>query len=134
MVGEEALPKQALGLAFNAVPENIPAARGAVKDYARSCKADVDRVALAISEAITNAVVHAYRGRPPGPVRVRAELEDSDLIVTVADEGAGMKPNPDSQGLGMGLAIMGSMASDIQLHDPGEGLAVSMRFPCAGDD
>jgi serine/threonine-protein kinase RsbW len=133
VVGEEALPRDALGLALEAVPENVPVARRAVADYARSCQADVTRVALAVSEAVTNVVLHAYRNPPAGSVRVRAEMDRSDLVVTVADEGPGMRPNPDSPGLGMGLAIIGSTASDIELHDTGAGLELRMRFPCAGD-
>jgi serine/threonine-protein kinase RsbW len=134
-VGEEPLPGEALVLTLDAVPENISVARRAVVDYARACKADVDRVALAISEAVTNVVRHAYRGRRAGPVRVKAELDHSDLVVTVADEGRGMEPRTDSPGMGMGLAIIGSVAGGMQLQssDAG-GLAMSIRFPCAGDD
>ena len=131
---KDPMPEKALTLSLEAVPENIPIARRAAVDYARACKADIHRVALAVSEAVTNVVSHGYRDRPPGPLRLRAELEDSDLVVTVADEGLGMKPKPDSQGLGMGLALIGSTAADIHLHDTDNGLSVTMRFPCAGDD
>jgi serine/threonine-protein kinase RsbW len=134
-VGEEPLPGEALVLTLDAVPENVSVARWAVADYARSCKADVDRVALAISEAVTNVVRHAYRDRRSGPVRVKAELDDSDLVVTVADDGCGMEPRTDSPGMGMGLAIIGSVAGGMQLQSSGAGgLAMSIRFPCAGDD
>ena len=130
----EAAPNEALTLSFDAVPEIVPKARLAVADYARACEADVHRVALAVSEAVTNVVLHAYRDREPGPLLVNAELVDSDLVVTVADEGLGMTPNPDSSGLRMGLAIIGALAADTQLRNGSEGLEVRMRFPCAGED
>jgi anti-sigma regulatory factor (Ser/Thr protein kinase) len=51
-------------------------------------------VALAVSEAITNAVVHAYRDESAGPVRVVACAEPGRLVVVVRDYGCGMSPNP----------------------------------------
>ena len=53
-------------------------------------------VALAVSETVTNAVIHAYAGREPGPVTVRCQADEDRLVVEVADEGAGIAARPDS--------------------------------------
>src|SRR5690349_20026196 len=61
-----------------------------------------DDVALAVSETVTNAIVHAYVGAPePGPVRVRCRVaETRQLEVEVADDGVGFDRRDDSPGLG----------------------------------
>jgi serine/threonine-protein kinase RsbW len=97
--------------------------------------ATVDAVKLALSEALTNVVVHAYAGRDPGPMTVEAWTdEDGHLLVAVCDDGVGMVPRPDSPGLGLGLSIIAQMADDLRVanrHD-GSGTAVSMRFSLEG--
>ena len=107
-------------------------ARRAVVDLALSCGGDPSSVGLATSEAVTNAVLHAYRDREPGEVRVRAKLEGSDLIVTVSDDGCGLRPDLDSPGLGMGIALIGTVTSGMNFDSSGNGLDLSMRFPCPG--
>ena len=90
-----------------------------------------EAVALAGSEAITNAVVHAYCDTPePGTVSVSGEqLELERLRVTVRDDGCGMKPRPDSPGLGLGLPLIVQLAKSVEIDTrPGEGTRVAMDF------
>ena len=49
---------------------------------------------LVVSEALTNATVHAYVGLPLGPVALAATVLNGELRVTVTDEGGGMIPAP----------------------------------------
>ena len=67
-------------------------------------------VALAVFEQVTNAVVHAYVGREPGPVDDALPADGERVIVEVADEGAGIVARHDSPGVGHGLATVGAMA------------------------
>ncbi|NUT56268.1 MAG: ATP-binding protein, partial [Thermoleophilia bacterium] len=61
-------------------------------------------VALAVTEALTNVVMHAYVGRAgPGPMRILAAQMDHSLQVEVEDDGIGLGPRPDSPGAGLGL-------------------------------
>jgi anti-sigma regulatory factor (Ser/Thr protein kinase) len=82
---------------------------------------DVDPwpVGLVISEAVTNVVLHAYRGGEPGAVRVKASVEADLVTLVVADDGIGMSPNPDSPGLGMGLALIGRLAEHVEVQSVG---------------
>src|SRR4051794_9741373 len=76
-----------------ALPASVSEARRAVVDYAcrlAATPAALAAIELAVSEAMTNAVQHAYPGAPPGPVSIIGEVADSALVVTVADEGTGM--------------------------------------------
>lgn len=86
-------------------------------------------VALAVSEAVTNVVLHAYVGRAPGTVSVTCEAAGRGLLVRVADEGAGVSHRTDSPGLGHGLAIVGSLVQSLDVTArPGGGTVVTMTF------
>jgi serine/threonine-protein kinase RsbW len=107
--------------------------RRAVAAYAREhAICDPDGVALAVSEAVTNAVVHAYVGaRVPGDVEVIAQSVEGDgLEVRVCDEGHGMLPRHDSPGLGLGLPLMGALAQRFEIQArAGGGTRLVMVFP-----
>jgi anti-sigma regulatory factor (Ser/Thr protein kinase) len=93
-----------------------------------------DAVALAVSETVTNAIVHAYAGaRETGTVRVRCWFAEGRLVVEVADGGAGMARRDDSPGVGHGLAMVGAVAEalDIAPGPDGHGTAVTMMFAAA---
>src|SRR5215471_545595 len=92
--------RRPLSLKLAASSESVTEARRSVADYARSLGVpDVDDVALAVSEAVGNAVLHAYRAREPGTIELRAEpLVPDTLLVVVIDDGDGMSPHPGSSG------------------------------------
>lgn len=69
----------------------------------------VDAIALAVSETVTNAVVHAYVGKEGGQVRVSCHADCERFVVEVADEGVGIGPGRDSSGIGHGLAMVGAV-------------------------
>jgi serine/threonine-protein kinase RsbW len=71
-------------------------------------------VKLAVTEACTNVVVHAYADGD-GPMSVTAGLADGALTVVVSDEGRGILPRPDSPGLGLGLPLIATLASSLEL-------------------
>jgi serine/threonine-protein kinase RsbW len=71
-------------------------------------------VKLAVTEACTNVVVHAYPDGD-GPMAVSAGLRDGALTVIVSDEGRGILPRPDSPGLGLGLPLIATLASTLEL-------------------
>jgi stage II sporulation protein AB (anti-sigma F factor) len=106
-------------------------ARHAVRDFLHSLGADpraFSDVLLALSEIVTNAVVHGYRGGE-GVVRVEAEHSDAQLVLSVADQGGGMAPRHDSPGLGLGLPLVGRIATRVDITAPvGGGTLVSMFF------
>jgi anti-sigma regulatory factor (Ser/Thr protein kinase) len=116
---------------FPAVPESVPRARQAVVGLAAKAGAtaeQVDAIRLATSEALTNAVIHAYNGMP-GMVHVRAALNRGDLSVTVSDDGAGLHPRLDRRGMGLGLALIAEAAQELAIQKrPAGGTELRMRF------
>jgi serine/threonine-protein kinase RsbW len=125
-----------IGQMLPAVPASIAAVRGAIVRLALSRGAepgDLDRIALAVSEAVTNAVRHAYPPGTAGPVRYLADIEGDDLQVIVADAGHGLDSEHRSPGLGIGLQLIAHSTSDFALTTlDGGGFEVWMRFILAG--
>lgn len=117
---------------MTAVPAAVPALRGEIETFARSAgvgEPRLSRVKLAVSEAVTNAVLHAYVGLPPGPVRVAAWVEDDRLLVEVSDDGSGMMPRLDSPGLGVGLPFIAETADALDISSsPRGGAQLRMTF------
>ena len=107
---------------------SVAAARHAVADLARRLGAQVDDVQIAVSEAVGNAVVHAYRGVRPGPISVSARRARGRLVVTVADEGIGMTPDPSNPGLRVGIPLITKICDDVRFASSDEGTVVSMSF------
>ncbi len=116
---------------YPAVPGSVPHARQSVVALAVGAGAsadEIDAIRLATSEALTNAVVHAYDG-PPGLIHVSATVEPGELSVTVADDGRGLTPRLDRRGMGLGLALIAEAATEVAIGKrPGGGTAVRMRF------
>ena len=109
-------------------PASIKRARDAVAPLARIVGAPVADVKLAVSEAVSNCVTHAFRDRAPGTIRVRASVAREQLLVVVADDGSGMRPNANSPGLGFGISLITRMAGDVRFDSSAKGLTVSMTF------
>lgn len=126
-------PVAALDATYPAQPIRIAQIRRDVTNAATCLGADeaaLLRINLAVSEAATNAVLHAYRDRPAaGDVRVLVEHEDHRLDVSIRDSGVGMSPRPDSPGLGLGLGLMAHEATNCEIRTvPEGGTEVVLRF------
>ncbi len=109
----------------------MPEARRSVGEFAAAAGADrhqVDAVRLAVSEAMTNAVLHAYSAEP-GHVYVTAAVVPGEFWVLIADEGRGLEPRANRPGLGLGLALIAQVSDELAIVPrAGGGLEVRMRF------
>jgi anti-sigma regulatory factor (Ser/Thr protein kinase) len=92
----------------------------------------LDDLRLAISEAVTNAVVHAFRCQEqPGTITVSVDVRAGELAeVVVRDDGMGMSRRSDSPGLGLGLGLIAKVADQVEHRLPrdGAGFELSMCF------
>ena len=115
---------------------SVPELRRAVKDFVAdqgASRAVLADLALAVSEAMTNAVMHGFIDREPGTMRVCVSAGVDEIVVVVADDGRGMQPRPDSPGLGMGLPLIGQLSSHFDIRVPeGGGTELSMSFAAPG--
>jgi serine/threonine-protein kinase RsbW len=115
-----------------AVPESVGPLRRAARALAEQCGATdrvVSDVTLAVSEACTNVVVHAYRDAP-GVLALSAEACDGEVRFVVDDEGEGLTPRADSPGLGLGLPLIARLTNRFEvLPGPaGRGTRLTMAF------
>jgi serine/threonine-protein kinase RsbW len=96
--------------------------------------ATVDDVKLAVTEACTNVVRHAYRGGE-GRLEVSLDASGGRLVVVVTDHGVGIDARPaQGPGAGLGLPLMSSLAQEFEIRpSQGSGSEVRMSFE-AGDD
>lgn len=121
-----------LARSFPAEPAAVAVARTEVVDFARVQglpEEVLNDVALAISEACTNVVLHAYEEGEIGAMHVTARKEPGGLEITVTDEGGGVRPRADSPGVGLGLQIIARTTEDFSVRDaPGGGAQLVLRF------
>lgn len=91
---------------------------------------DCEAVALAVSEAVTNALLHARpRGASLPCVELTAELRTGPVfVVTVADDGLGLRPRTDSPGAGLGLVLIEGLTDELDIASGAQGTRVTMGF------
>jgi stage II sporulation protein AB (anti-sigma F factor) len=136
-ISPNGLSNQRLERKAPARPEELAGLRTAVWRYAVDLGASPEvgqAIRLAVGEALTNVVMHAYVGREPGLMTIQAwQDEDEDLHVEVLDEGHGLIPRTDSPGLGLGMGLMAQMADDLRIsnREGHPGTTVYLRFSLA---
>jgi serine/threonine-protein kinase RsbW len=117
-----------------AEPASVPTLRHRASEFAaqQGLPADVVAdVALAVSEAVTNAIKYAKVGEGEGVVELSAAKSDGWFEVRVRDRGKGFGKG-SSDGLGLGLSIIARLCADLKIIQEGEGTEVRMRFPLPG--
>ena len=106
-----------LELTLPSRPENVAVVRHALGGFGDALDVPDQALAdikLAVTEACTNVVVHAYP-EGEGPLGISAWVRDQRLTVVVHDQGQGMLPRPDSPGLGLGLPLIATLAESLEL-------------------
>jgi len=118
-----------------AKPENVALARQALAGLCEALPTSpkvLADVKLAVTEACTNCVVHAYpNGLGESAVfEVEAAPGDTDLLVIVRDYGRGISPNTESPGLGLGLPLIAALSRTVEFRGGGSvtGTEVIMSF------
>ena len=119
-------------LTMNAIAENEYFARVTVAAFSAKMDPTMEELSdikTAVSEAVTNAVVHGYDGKG-GSVEIRAEIQDEWLEVEIEDEGIGMDDvkRPETNHAGMGFTFMEAFMDELEVTSTsGQGTKVKMR-------
>lgn len=131
-----------LSIKVNALEANESFLRSAIGAYAARMNPTLEIISdikTAVSEAVTNAIVHGYSCDPDGIIAVNCEIEGGKLTIEVQDFGSGIadvqeamrdffttKANDERSGLG--FTIMKSFMDNLEVYsEPGEGTLVKME-------
>lgn len=124
--------ESAVELSVPARPENVAVIRRVLSAFAQSLHLErelVDDMRLAVTEACTNVVRHAYPGDQVGTIDLMVTPTDEALYVVVGDRGRGIGPSPDTRGPGLGLPLIAAIAESLEIEQaPGAGSRVAMSF------
>jgi anti-sigma regulatory factor (Ser/Thr protein kinase) len=116
--------KEGLNESLPAVAASVPRARALVAEFAHEAAgldgARLDSLRLAVSEAVTNVVVHAYRGRA-GTVKITGAIASDELWVLISDSGCGYQTPSERPGLGWGLVLMADACDDFGIFERADG-------------
>jgi serine/threonine-protein kinase RsbW len=121
-----------------AKPEFLLLARLAATGVGRSAGASEETIAdvkLAVTEAVANAVRHAYPADDPGRVWVELSADGGKLEIAVSDEGRGLgeadsRLRGEQGESGMGLSIIRAIADEIDIGAGADGRGTRVRFAC----
>ena len=134
------MSKNYLKLQFYSLPQNQAFARDAVAAFCLELNPSLSAlsdVKTAVSEAVTNCTVHAYR-EEKGIVTIECEIEDKVLHIKVSDEGKGIADVekavqpfyttlPSDERSGMGFTIMQTFMDEFSVDSTsGKGTVVNM--------
>lgn len=129
-------------ICFDAISENESFARIAVAAFLvqqNPTLEEVTDIKTAVSEAVTNSIIHGYEGVEGGKVKMRCILEEDELLVEVVDRGRGienieqaMEPlytsKPEQDRSGMGFSFMEAFMDELEVESlVGRGTLVRMR-------
>lgn len=114
-----------------AQPAAISTARAVIRAFSEPYLLDPERrteIGLAVTEAVTNVVRHAYPGAL-GRFQLTAVLTDGRVVVGIRDCGVGLTrgPPPDP-GLGVGMRVMHQLADDCTVCSSAAGTTVTLGF------
>ena len=100
---------------------------------------EISDVKTAVSEAVTNAIIHGYDGQEDGIVRIEAEIYDNEVTIVISDKGNGiedikqaMEPlytsRPDLERSGMGFTVMDTFMDYLRVEsEKGAGTRVIIK-------
>ncbi len=132
--------KNHMKLIFLGISANENFARSVAGAFASQLDPTLDEISdvkTAVSEAVTNCIVHAYRDKP-GEVSLEMELEEENVRVAVEDKGVGIKDVEQArqpffttvsgeERSGMGFTVMETFMDEVKVVSrPGYGTIVIM--------
>ena len=126
-------------LRVNSIGENVALVRMVASGFLYPCDITfevLDEIKIALSEAVSNSMIHGYGDAPDGIVTVILELAGDNLTIQVQDEGIGiadiaqaMEPafSTREEHMGLGFVFMQTFMDRIEVVSaPGQGTTVTM--------
>lgn len=122
-----------MSLKIKAISANEAFARSVAAAFCVSLDPTIDQlndVKTAVSEAVTNSIVHGYEGTGEGEIEIKAHIDGRILHIEVIDEGVGIPDieqarqpfyttKPDEERSGMGFTVMESFMDKLEIQNNG---------------
>ena len=119
-----------MSIEFVSKSQNEGFARVAVAAFVAQLDPTIDEindVKTAVSEAVTNSIIHGYENREDGLVRIEAKINENEVTIVIIDKGIGiddinqaMEPlytsRPDIERSGMGFTVMETFMDDLKVE------------------
>jgi len=119
-----------MSIEFVSKSQNEGFARVAVAAFVAQLDPTIDEindVKTAVSEAVTNSIIHGYENREDGLIRIEAELNENEVVIVIIDKGIGiddigqaMEPlytsRPDLERSGMGFTVMETFMDNLEVE------------------
>ena len=131
-------PRPDLRLTLPARPEGVGVVRQALAGMADALAFDpgvLGDMKMAVTEACTNVVVHAYAGQVngrAGTLEIDVLADEAGMTVVVRDRGSGIRPQDeraDTPALGLGLPLIAALSDAFEVRGSGDGgTEVRMSF------
>lgn len=127
---------------FLAKSQNESFARVAVAAFISQLDPTIEEltdVKTAVSEAVTNAIIHGYENNGTGVVKIEAQLDERMVIITIEDNGVGIEnvneareplytSRPDLERSGMGFTVMETFMNSLEVYSKkGQGTKIVMK-------
>jgi stage II sporulation protein AB (anti-sigma F factor) len=131
-----------MSIEFVSKSQNEGFARVAVAAFVAQLDPTIDEindVKTAVSEAVTNSIIHGYESREDGIVRIEAEINENEITIVISDKGIGiddinqaMEPlytsRPDLERSGMGFTVMETFMDYLEVEsEKGKGTKVVIK-------
>ncbi|MGI6114662.1 MULTISPECIES: anti-sigma F factor [unclassified Clostridium] len=132
--------KNEMRLDFASLSENEAFARVVVAAFAAQLNPTIEELAdlkTAVSEAVTNAIIHGYENGP-GTIHLSALLFEDGIKIEIEDDGRGIADveqarmpfytsKPELERSGMGFTVMENFMDEVEVHSlPGKGTRIVM--------
>lgn len=131
-----------ISIEFLSKSQNEAFARVAVAAFVSQLDPTIEEITdvkTAVSEAVTNSIIHGYENREDGKVRIDASIIGNEIEIVISDFGRGIKDiekakeplytsRPDLERSGMGFTVMESFMDSLEVYSKeGEGTKVVIK-------
>jgi len=128
-------------ITMSSLPENISFARVVIAGFITPLDPSVDEVSdikTAVSEAVTNAVIHGYPENTMGTVHMDLQSQDKIITIAISDDGIGIADidtarqplfttKGDLERSGLGFTVMESFMDTVTVESvPGQGTTITL--------
>ena len=131
-----------VSIEFESRSENEGFARVAVAAFISQLDPTIEEltdVKTAVSEAVTNSIIHGYENKKEGIIKIEASIKFDEVVIKVIDKGLGIKDvnkareplytsRPDLERSGMGFTVMETFMDSLEVESKsGIGTTVIMK-------